>query len=232
MAAVGRLGWLYATRWPLRNLLGRRWKGGIYGIVLPTYRDGRLRNSGLITSENAEAFADLRDACAMVGSTSTSAVSFNLPGNFPQDQILLGGHIANEQTRENLERYFPSFRWSGSPDDTPCTPSEAAYYYRCGGLDFIDTPDVAWAFVARICPDISLGRETIFLVFGRSSAGTSAAAKIFRYRATLLGAPRGRSFFLAFPVDPQRGAGSAPDDRIDLFGAARLVPEEQLPPAF
>jgi hypothetical protein len=151
------------------------------------------------------------------GNDSPAPVSA-IPSDFPDNQIVLGGHIANELTRDYLARYCPGFRPCGSLREGP----EDTVWYECAHRVFKDTPEAAWSFLIKLVRDVTGQQRTVVLLFGRSSFGTTEAAHILRARPSLLRVDGNNSFVLAARTSRSQGYHSPPDSDIVNLTAPAL----------
>jgi hypothetical protein len=146
-----------------------------------------------------------------------------IPENFPDDMILLGGHIANDLTSRFLKEYCPGFGIYGRAEDSPDEPVDSIWY-GCGRREFIDSDQDAWAFIAKISVDVTRSPRTVVMVWGRSSFGSTSAAHFVANRASMLKIKRDQSIFWALRMSRQLHYQSLPMETIELtdqvFGAA------------
>jgi hypothetical protein len=199
----------------IRRILG---SAARFGIVAPSYPQTRTSVSlGLLTTDNAFALAELIDACRKIGAEPVLAPVARITDNFPDDLILLGGHIANDLTYQFLKYYCFGFKIHGSVDDSP-EQALKTIFYSCGERRFVDTDQDAWAFIAKLSSDFTHSPRVVAIVWGRSSFGSAAAAHFLASRAKLLGAQRGRSFFYALRMARQLHYQALPTEIVDLTG--------------
>jgi hypothetical protein len=199
-------------RRPIRRALGG---AKSYAIISPSYPQSRRNHTelGLLTTDNAYALADVIEACRLINARTVMCPVSNAPPDIPDDQILLGGQIANEWTRWYLEEFCPGFQIRGATEesDTIETP-----YYECGGDSFVESEERAWSFVVKLGNDVTGMDRTIVMLFGRSSFGTSEAARILRARPGLLNVRTSKSFFYAASSQRRQGYHSLPTSIMDL----------------
>lgn len=202
---------------PVRRILGGAAR---FGIVAPSYPQTRTSVSpGLLTTDNAFALAELIDACRKISAEPVLSPVARIADNFPDDLILLGGHIANDLTNQFLKDYCPGFKIHGTAGDSPDQALDTIFY-SCGGRSFVDTDQDAWAFIAKLSPDLTHNPRIVAMVWGRSSFGSAAAAHILARRARLLHAKEGRSFFYALRMARQVHYQAFPADTFDLTSEA------------
>jgi hypothetical protein len=223
------------TRRSLSHRAIRRILGGAarFGIVAPSYPQTRTSISpGLLTTDNAFALAELIDACRKVGAEAVLSPVARIADNFPDDLILLGGHIANDLTRQFLNDYCVGFRIHGAQGDSP-EQALNTVSYGCGRQRFIDTDQDAWAFIAKISSDLTHIPRTVVMAWGRSSFGSAAAAHLLASRSKLLSVKGDRSFFYAFRMARKLHYQAFPAAIIDLtdevFGTSQLGDEHGTP---
>jgi hypothetical protein len=199
----------------IRRILG---SAARFGLVAPSYPQTRTSvNPGLLTTDNAFALAELIDACTKVGAEAVLSPVARIADNFPDDLILLGGHIANDLTRQFLRNYCVGFRIHGTESDTP-EQALNTISYGCGERRFVDTDQDAWAFIAKLSSDLTHNPRTVVMVWGRSSFGSAAAAHFLASRAKLLSVKRDQSFFYALQMARQLHYQALPTNIIDLTG--------------
>jgi hypothetical protein len=185
---------------------------GRFGIVAPSYPHTRsLASAGLLTTDNAFALAEIIDVCRKLGAEPVLSPVARIADNFPDDMILLGGHIANDLTGRFLSEYCTGFKIHGTLSDQPDQASETIYY-SCGERKFIDSSEDAWAFVAKLSSDLTGNPRTIVMVWGRSSFGSAAAAHFLARRTRLLNAKQGQSLFYALRMSRQLHYQSLPTE--------------------
>jgi hypothetical protein len=208
------------TRRSVSHRAIRRILGGAarFGIVAPSYPQTRSSGSpGLLTTDNAFALAELIDACRKIGAEPVLSPVARIADNFPDDLILLGGHIANDLTYQFLKNYCSGFKIHGTAGDSP-DQALSTIFYSCGERRFVDTDQDAWAFIAKLAPDLTHNPRTVSMVWGRSSFGSAAAAHFLASRARLLHAKRSRSFFYALRMARQLHYQALPAEIVDLTG--------------
>ncbi len=200
----------------IRRILGTSQR---YGIVAPSYPQTRGTTSlGLLTTDNAFALAEIIDTCRKVGAEPVLAPVTRIPDNFPDNLILLGGHIANDLTRQFLVDYCTGFEIHSATKDSPAQAA-GGIFYSCGEREFLDTDQDAWAFIAKLSSDVTRTPRTVVIVWGRSSFGTAAAAHFLTNRAHLLSTKGPQSLFCVLRMSRQLHYQSLPAEIIDLTGS-------------
>lgn len=189
---------------------------GRLGIVAPSYPQTRSSvSTGLLTTDNAFALAEIIDVCRKVGAEPVLSPVARIADNFPDDLILLGGHIANDLTGRFLKEYCAGFKIHGATSDQSDQVLDSIYY-SCADRKFVDTNQDAWAFVAKLSSDLTGNPRTVVMVWGRSSFGSAAAAHFLANRARRLNAQLGHSLFYALRMDRQLHYQSLPTEIINL----------------
>jgi hypothetical protein len=197
----------------IRRILG---KSERIGIVAPSYPQTRNPlSAGLLTTDNAFALAEIIDACRKIGAESVLSPVARIADNFPDDLVLLGGHIANDLTCRFLKDYCTGFEIHGAMEDSSERPANDIFY-SCAGRDFVDTDQDAWAFIAKLSSGLTRSPRTVVMIWGRSSFGTAAAAHFLTNRAHLLNANRAQSLFCVLRMSRQLNYQSLPAEIIDL----------------
>ena len=208
--------YIAGRRWLMHHSQHRVWQiaGPEAYVVAPIFRtaQGAAKEfdlqGGLLSTYDALGISHLLGAGRRIGLSLELQPYDRLPPEGLTSGIALGGPASNSITRDLLGQFFPGFRplLIDENNQELVTPQGLNISgWECGGQRFEDDARIGWAFVVRLCPDVSGTEGVMHFCFGLSDVGTAAAGYYLAEQCKHLKKLGTTSYFAAIRVQRSNG---------------------------
>jgi hypothetical protein len=224
-------GYIAGRRWLIKRSQRIVWRiaGPESYIVAPIFRtaQGAAKQfdlqGGLLSTYDALGIAHLLGAGRRIGLDLQLQPYDRLPPEGLTSGISLGGPASNMITKDLLEQFFPGFRpiFIDRNNAELVTPEGLNISgWECGDKRFEDDARVGWAFVVRLCPDVSGTDGVMHLCLGLSDIGTAAAAYYLAEQCKHIRKYGASSYFAAIRVQRSNGYRAVSSVSTDITTSA------------
>lgn len=198
-------------------------------VVAPVFRSAQGATKqldlqgGLLSTYDALGIAHLLGAGQRVGLQLELHPYDRLPTAGLTSGISLGGPASNSITRDLLEQYFPGFKpimIDINSRELFTSQGLNISGWECGGARFEDDSRFGWAFVVRLCSDVSGTDGVMHFCFGLSDVGTAAAGYYLAEQSKQLEKLGSGSYFAAIRVQRSNGYRAVSSIAEDITNAA------------